>query len=77
MAMSGISNMLNTDVQSRINSYRELAGKAVRTDELSKGGAVAALERFFHKLEFLLKEGYLPRMDDVTGEVVNKNWPPR
>ena len=28
---------------------------------------MAALERFFHKLEFLLKEGYLPRMKDVIG----------
>ncbi len=65
--MPEIPNMLNIDMQSRINSYRELAGKAVRTDD-SSDGAVAALERFFHKLEFLLKEGCLPRMDDVKGK---------
>ncbi|WP_261628358.1 hypothetical protein, partial [Escherichia coli] len=65
--MPEIPNMLNIDMQSRINSYRELAGKAVRTDD-SSDGAVAALERFFHKLEFLLKEGCLPDLKDVTGE---------
>ncbi|HHN8868848.1 TPA: hypothetical protein ACP62B_004830, partial [Escherichia coli] len=64
--MSDISGVLNIDMQSRINSYRELARKAVRTDDSSKG-AVAALERFFHKLEFLLKEGYLPEDKDVNG----------
>ncbi|EKK0607437.1 hypothetical protein PJ906_004528, partial [Escherichia coli] len=49
---------------SRVTSYRELVGKAVRTDD-SPCGIVAALERFFHKLEFLLKVGYLPSTEDI------------
>ncbi|EPC6733326.1 hypothetical protein ACRZ9H_004848, partial [Escherichia coli O51:H10] len=59
-----ITNLLETDMQSRVTSYRELARKAVRTDD-SHGGIVAALERFFHKLEFLLKYGYLPSTEDI------------
>ncbi|HDC4249817.1 TPA: hypothetical protein ORR86_004427 [Escherichia coli] len=30
---------------------------------------MAALERFFHKLEFLLKYGYLPSTDDADANV--------
>ncbi|ELX1913583.1 pentapeptide repeat-containing protein, partial [Escherichia coli] len=64
MAMPDITNLLDTDMRSKVASYRELVGKAVRTDD-SPGGIVAALERFFHKLEFLLKEGYLPSTEDI------------
>ncbi|HHN8868868.1 TPA: hypothetical protein ACP62B_004861, partial [Escherichia coli] len=52
---------------SRVDSYQKLAGKAVRTGD-SSDGVAAALERFFHKLEFLLKEGYLPEGKDVNGD---------
>ncbi len=75
MAMPEILNLLNTDVQNRINSYRELAEKAVTItryrlldsdDEFTPPWAT--LKHFFYNLKFLLKEGYLPRMDDVKGE---------
>ena len=44
------------------------AGTAVRNNENTQTGAGGALERFFHKLELLLKNGHLPDQDDVTGE---------
>ena len=62
--MADITNLLKEDMWSRVTSYRGLARKAVRTDD-SPDGIVAALERFFHKLEFLLKEGYLPSTEDI------------
>ena len=54
-----------TDVlMTNIISYRTLAQKAVK-NENSQTGVAAALERFFHKLEFLLKYGYIPTKEDV------------
>ncbi|KAB3088169.1 hypothetical protein F9222_19895 [Escherichia coli] len=56
--------LLNT-LKTNIVSYQSLAKKAVKNDESNQTGVVAALERFFHKLEFLLKYGYLPTEEDV------------
>ncbi|HHN8868785.1 TPA: hypothetical protein ACP62B_004745 [Escherichia coli] len=64
--MSGISDVLNTDVRSTIISYQTLANKAVKTEN-SPDGAMAALERFFHRLEFLLMYGYPPGQIDAAG----------
>ncbi|EFB4442140.1 hypothetical protein PJ906_004409 [Escherichia coli] len=63
--MSDITNRLDTDMRSRVSSYRDLAEKAVYRTDYSQNGIVDALERFFHKLEFLLKYGYLPSTDDA------------
>ncbi|KAB3084386.1 hypothetical protein F9222_25355 [Escherichia coli] len=52
-------------IENTIHDYRTLAGKATRNDS-SHTGVVAALERFFHKLEFLLKYGYLPVEQDAN-----------
>ncbi len=64
--MAGVISDINANLSGAVDSYRTLAGKAVR-DGNGQTGAVAALERFFHKLEFLLKYGRLPSMDDITG----------
>ncbi|EJP7814126.1 hypothetical protein NY904_004465 [Escherichia coli] len=64
MAMPNITNVLNADVQSRITSYHTLAEKAVKNDD-SSTGVFAALERFFYKLDFLLKYGHLPATNDT------------
>ncbi|HAJ7145542.1 TPA: DUF2713 family protein, partial [Escherichia coli] len=60
---------LNADMQSRIASYHTLAKKAVKNDD-SSTGVFAALERFFYKLEFLLKNGYLPATADTKDDSV-------
>ncbi|KAB3082342.1 hypothetical protein F9222_26650, partial [Escherichia coli] len=64
MAMTDISKVQNS-IENTIYNYRTLAGKATRNDGT---GVLAALERFFHTLEFLLKEGYLPDQKDVKGD---------
>ncbi|KAB3085614.1 hypothetical protein F9222_23655 [Escherichia coli] len=61
--MTDISNVQNS-IENTIYNYRTLAGKATRNDS-NQTGVVAALERFFHKLEFLLKYGYLPVTKDT------------
>ena len=61
--MPDITNVL-TDVRSRTACYHTLAEKAVKNDD-SPTGVFAALERFFYKLEFLLKYGHLPATDDA------------
>ncbi|KAB3088173.1 hypothetical protein F9222_19925 [Escherichia coli] len=62
--MTDISNVQNA-IRNTINNYRTLAEKTVKNE--SKTGVVAVLERFFHTLEFLLKNGYRPTTNDVTG----------
>ena len=64
-------DILKNTLRTNIVSYQMLAQKAVSTDS-SQTGVVAALERFFYKLEFLLKNGYFPTKDDAKGE----NLPP-
>ncbi len=59
-----LKNMLRTNIV----SYQMLAQKAVKNDESNQTGVEAALERFFHKLEFLLKYGSLPTKEDTKGE---------
>ena len=62
--MTDISNVQNS-IENTIYNYRTLAGKATRNDS-NQTGVLAALERFFHKLEFLLKYGYLPVEQDAN-----------
>ncbi|TKU21998.1 hypothetical protein [Citrobacter sp. wls826] len=69
--MPGISDVLNASVRDRISSYQTLAEKAIKIDG-SKTGVFAALERFFFKLDFLLKYGHLPTLEDKEGN----NLPP-
>ncbi|KAB3085084.1 hypothetical protein F9222_24390 [Escherichia coli] len=66
--MSDLS-AINNYICSSISTYKTEAGKA--TSDLSHG-VRASLERFFHKLEFLLKYGYLPARQDVNGERLPK-----
>ncbi|HHK9516971.1 TPA: hypothetical protein ACQZHI_004549, partial [Escherichia coli] len=68
--MTNITDLLSTSTWKTISSYQTLARKAV--EENKNPGVLAALERFFHKLEFLLKYGHVPSTDDVTGT----NMPP-
>ncbi|KAB3085783.1 hypothetical protein F9222_23515 [Escherichia coli] len=78
--MADIANV-SKSIENTIYNYRTLAKKAVNTiryyeiDVYDKtvssksgeliSGAMAALERFFHNLEFLLKYGYLPVSKDT------------
>lgn len=62
--MTNISDVQNA-IKSTIHNYQTLAGKTVKNE--NKTGVVAALERFFHTLEFLLKNGYRPTTNDVDG----------
>lgn len=63
--MTNISSDVQSAINSTIHNYQTLAGKTVKNE--GKTGVVAALERFFHTLEFLLKNGYRPTTNDVDG----------
>ena len=56
---------LNADLQSKSASYYTIAEKTVKNGK--KIGVFATLERFFYKLDFLLKYGHLPSEKDVWG----------
>ena len=60
-------NGLSHTIRDTVSGYRTLAEKAVNNGT-SQTGVVAALERFFHKLEFLLMYGHLPSGGDVNRE---------
>ena len=66
--MSDLS-AINNYIRSSISTYKTEAGKA--TSDLSHG-VLESLERFFHKLEFLLKYGYLPTGNDASGKNLPK-----
>ncbi|KAB3082347.1 hypothetical protein F9222_26640, partial [Escherichia coli] len=68
--MSDLS-AINDYINSSIATYRKDAGKAKLLNSRSNS-VLKSLERFFHKLEFLLKYGYLPTNDDARGKSLPK-----
>ncbi|KAB3083601.1 hypothetical protein F9222_26095 [Escherichia coli] len=68
--MSNLS-AINDYINSSITTYTTEAGKAKLLNSRSNS-VLESLERFFHKLEFLLKYGHLPTNDDASGKSLPK-----
>ena len=77
--MKGMKNMaivtnISTFANARISAYHELAKKATETGgagvDSQDSGVVAALKRFFYKLDFLLKYGQFPSVEDTAQDAL-------
>ena len=69
-----ITTNVSTFANTRIDAYRELAKKATETGgagvDSQDSGVVAALKRFFYKLDFLLKYGQFPSVGDTAPDAL-------
>ena len=69
-----ITTNVSTFANTRIDAYRELAKKATETGgagvDSQDSGVVAALKRFFYKLDFLLKYGHFPSGEDTAQDAL-------
>ena len=75
--MKGMKNMaitmnVSSFAKAQINAYRGLAKKATETGGAGSqdSSVVAALKRFFYKLDFLLKYGQFPSVEDTAQDAL-------
>ena len=74
MKYMAIIRSFSTFANAQINAYRGLAKKATETGgagvDSQDSGVVAALKRFFYKLDFLLKYGQFPSVGDTAPDAL-------